>query len=68
MRMLNDNPVLLSKRKNLLFLPSSPEKILRLYPKLELLMCHLSGDLLKAKETQYKTYYKVGIILLSTEN
>jgi len=50
MRMLIDNPVLLPKRKKLLFLPSSPEKIHPLYPKLELLMCHLSGDPLKAKE------------------
>ena len=37
MRMLVDNPVLPPKRKKLLFLPSSPEKIHPLYPKLELL-------------------------------
>ena len=54
MRMLVDNPVLLPKRKKLLFLPSSPEKIHPLYPKLELLMCHLSGDHLKAKEFRQK--------------
>ena len=54
MRMLIDNPVLLPNRKKLLFLPSSPEMIHPLYPKLELLMCHLSGDLLKAKEFQQK--------------
>ena len=53
-RMLVDNPVLLPKRKKLLFLPSSPEKIHPLYPKLELLMCHLSGDHLKAKEFRQK--------------
>ena len=37
-----------------LFLPRGPEKIHPLYPKLQLLMCHLSGDLLKAKEFQQK--------------
>ena len=54
MRMLIDNPVLLPSRKKLLFLPSSPEMIHPLYPKMELLMCHLSGDLLKAKEFRQK--------------
>ena len=50
MRMLIDNPVLLPNRKK----PSSPEMIYPLYPKMELLMCHLSGDLLKAKEFRQK--------------
>ena len=54
MRMLIGNPVLLPNRKKLLFLPSSPGMIHPLYPKLVLLMCHLSGDLLKAKEFRQK--------------
>lgn len=50
MRMLIDNPVLLPNIKKL----SSPEMIHPLYPKLELLMCHFSGDLLKTKEFRQK--------------
>lgn len=42
------------KERNCCFFPSSPEKIHPLYPKLELLMCHLSGDPLKAKEFRQK--------------
>ena len=39
------------KQKNtLLTLPGNLAKIQPLCPKLELLMCHLSGDPLKAKE------------------
>lgn len=58
MRMLIDHPVLLPNIKKLLFLPSSPEMIHPLYPKLELLMCYLSGDLLKTSRS-FKDHHAV---------
>ena len=54
MQMLTNNPILLPSRKTLLTLPGNPAKIHPLYPKLELLMCHLSRDPLKAKEFRRK--------------
>ena len=43
-------PIFLPNRKTMQTFPGNPAKIQPLYPKLELLMCHLSGDPLKAKE------------------
>ena len=55
------------KRKRLLTLPFNPSNIHPLYPKLELLMCHLSGDPLKAKEFRRKlqglSYSPGGLVL-----
>ena len=67
MQMLTDNPTLLPNRKTLLTVPGNPAKIHPLYPKLELLMCHLSGDPLKAKEFRRKfqglSYSPGGLVL-----
>ena len=55
------------KQKRLLTLPFNPANIHPLYPKLELLMCHLSGDPLKAKEFRRKlqglSYSPGGLVL-----
>ena len=54
MRMLVSSPILLPKSKNTLYLPNSPETMHPLYPKLELILCHLSGDSLHAKDFRKK--------------
>ena len=60
-------PILLPNRKTLLTFPGNPAKIHPLYPKPELLMCHLSGDPLKAKEFRQKlqglSYSPGGLIM-----
>jgi hypothetical protein len=45
-------PILLPKTRDTLILPSSPESTHPLYPHLELLMCHLSGNRSKVKAFQ----------------
>ena len=50
MRMLVSSPILLPKTKNTLYLPNSPETVHPLYPKLELILCHLSGDSFHSKD------------------
>lgn len=49
MRMLIQAPLVLPKGKKTLFLPSQPDQIHPLHPKLRLLLCHLSGNHLKAE-------------------
>lgn len=47
MEMLIQPPLLLPQSKSVLFLPNKLEKVHPLYPKLQLLACHLSGNYLK---------------------
>lgn len=49
MRLLVQEPVVLPKKKHTLFLPQQPDLVHPLYQKLTLLICHLSGNHLKAE-------------------
>ncbi|CAB4006455.1 Hypothetical predicted protein, partial [Paramuricea clavata] len=52
MRMVIQVPVILPNKENTIYMPSKPDLIHPLYPKLTLLMCHISGDPLKIKDFQ----------------
>ena len=52
MNQLIARPLLLPKKKTTLILPSNPEAIHPLYPQLELMICHLSGNHSKIKAFQ----------------
>ena len=42
-KMLANEPIVLSPRKDLLYLPNNPEKLHPLHKHLSLLVCHISG-------------------------
>ena len=50
--LLTQIPVVLPNKENTLYMPSKPELIHPLYPKLTLLMCHISGDPMKIEGFQ----------------
>lgn len=52
MNMLAQRPVALPKAKDLLSLPNQPNEIHPMYPKLRLLICHLSGITSKSRDFQ----------------
>jgi hypothetical protein len=56
MRMVIQNPVVLPKTKRMLVLPTKPDLVHPLHPKLTLLMCHISGDPLKIKDFRKQLY------------
>ena len=49
MRLLVQEPLVLPKKKHTLFLPQQPDLVHPLHQKLTLLICHLSGNPLKAE-------------------
>ena len=49
MNMLIDFALLLPRKDNMLYLPAQPQLLHPLYQKLQLLVCHLSGDLHKSR-------------------
>lgn len=56
MRMVIQTPVVLPNRENTIYMPSKPDLIHPLHPKLTLLMCQISGDPLKIKAFQKELY------------
>ncbi len=54
--MVIQNPVVLPKTKRMLVLPTKPDLVHPLHPKLTLLMCHISGDPLKIKDFRKQLY------------
>jgi hypothetical protein len=56
MRMVIQNPVVLPNNKNMLQLPTKPDLVHPLYPKLTLLLCHVSGKPSKIKDYQKQLY------------
>lgn len=50
LRMLISSPILLPNTRNTLYLPNSSETLHPLYPQLEQIICHLSGDSSLAKD------------------
>ena len=49
-RMLIQEPLVIPSRKNTLLLPQDPNAVHPLYKQMSLLLCHLSGNIYKAKE------------------
>ena len=54
MRMVIQIPVVLPNKENTVYMPSKPELVHPLYPKLTLLMCHVSGSPSKIEGFQRK--------------
>lgn len=52
MNQLIANPIILPKKRTTIFLPSNPQATHPLFPRLELLLCHLSGNPLKSRAFQ----------------
>jgi hypothetical protein len=52
--MLIDYPLILPRTEKTLMLPSSPSQLHPLHKTMKLLMCHLSGDLLKSRDFRMK--------------